>query len=209
MTTVNPSNQVFTNNSDGFTLGGGTTERDLTVTGGNMTMAGSGTAVMTYPSSNASLAALNLVQTFTAQQIIFGTATNDSAASGYIGEFIPNSAAGVSVSSATATNITSISLTAGDWDVFGNIAFIAAASTIPTLFIAAIGQISGTLPSAPNSGAYSQIQATVATGGTNILPTGMMRVSLASTTTVYLLGEAIFSVSTMTASGYIGARRAR
>lgn len=37
MTTTNSAGQVFANNGDGFTLGGGSTERDITLIGGNIT----------------------------------------------------------------------------------------------------------------------------------------------------------------------------
>src|SRR5690349_16625741 len=51
-----------------------------------------------------------------------GTATNDDAAAGKIGEYIESevlSGSAVSLTTNTAANITSISLTAGDWDVWG------------------------------------------------------------------------------------------
>lgn len=68
MATQNSINSVFTDNSDGFLIGGGTTERDLTVTGANITLTGAGTNVYTFPSATSTLAALTLAQTFTATQ---------------------------------------------------------------------------------------------------------------------------------------------
>lgn len=213
MTTNNSSNQVFTNNTDGFTLGGGTTERDLTLTGGNVTVAGSGSNVYTFPNATSSLAALGLAQTFTAQQIIFGTATNDSAASGYIGEYISSNIAigsAVSLTTTTTANITSISLTGGDWDVEGNVGFISASGTIGTVLIAAVSNgVSATLPTSPAGGSYTQLSQTLPASVTQIMVTGRSRISLASTTTIYLVAQATFSVSTMTGYGFIGARRAR
>ena len=38
---------------------------------------------------------------------------------------------------------------------------------------------------------------------------GMRRISLSGTSTIYLIGYATFTVSTMTAYGFIGARRVR
>lgn len=70
--TQNPSNQQFTNNADGFTIGGGTTARTLTTTGGNVTVTGSGSAVMTLPTTSDTLAGLGTAQTFTATQTFTG-----------------------------------------------------------------------------------------------------------------------------------------
>jgi hypothetical protein len=61
----NPADQDFTNNADGFTLGGGTTERTVTITGGNVTITGGGGVTITYPSSTGTLATLANAETFT------------------------------------------------------------------------------------------------------------------------------------------------
>lgn len=68
MATNNSSNEQFANNSDGFGLGGGTTARTLTVTGGNPTITASGSNVMTMPGTSTTLAGLGVAQTFTATQ---------------------------------------------------------------------------------------------------------------------------------------------
>lgn len=143
---------------------------------------------------------------------IIGTTTNDSAAAGSVGEFISQTVASgsaVPLTTATAANIASISLTAGDWDVWGNIVFSPnAATTIAQLF-AAINTTSATLPTSPNGGAFQSLELTFSTGGRNDLSAGMTRISVASTTTVYLIGRASFAVNTMSAYGFIGARRVR
>lgn len=51
----NSSNQDYTNNSDGWDLSGGTTKRKLTVTGGDMTLTGSGANTYTFPASTDTL----------------------------------------------------------------------------------------------------------------------------------------------------------
>ena len=56
--------------SDGFVVSGGTTARHLIVSGTNLTLAGTGTAVVTTPTSSTNLAGINIVQTFTTQQTI-------------------------------------------------------------------------------------------------------------------------------------------
>lgn len=51
----NSSNQDYTNNADGWDLSGGTTKRKLTVTGGDMTLTGSGANTYTFPASTDTL----------------------------------------------------------------------------------------------------------------------------------------------------------
>lgn len=212
----NAINQKFTNSSDGFIIGGGNTQRNLTVTAGDITLTGGNAFTYTLPSASSTLASLGLTETFTGLKTfsagIVGSATNDSASAGNMGEYISsNIAIGSAVSATTATtlNITSISLTAGDWDVRGNVGFISAAGTLPTILIGSISQTSATLPTAPNGGAYAREEISFPAAGTQIFPTGTLRISLASTTTIYLVAQATFTVSTLTAYGFIGARRAR
>ncbi len=63
MATQNSNNQEYSNESDGYKLGGGTTVRTLTFTGGDATITGSGSAVITFPSSTSTLATLGLAET--------------------------------------------------------------------------------------------------------------------------------------------------
>lgn len=58
MATQNSANQKYANNADGFELAGGTTARKLTVSGGDVAIAGSGSAVITFPSATSTLATL-------------------------------------------------------------------------------------------------------------------------------------------------------
>lgn len=51
----NSSNQDYTNNSDGWDLSGGTTKRKLTVTGGDISLTGSGSNTYTFPASTDTL----------------------------------------------------------------------------------------------------------------------------------------------------------
>ena len=78
----NSSNQSWTNSADGFVLGGGTTARTLTVTGGNATITGSGSAVITFPASTSTLATLALSETLTNKTITALLLTAGTAAAG-------------------------------------------------------------------------------------------------------------------------------
>jgi hypothetical protein len=143
---------------------------------------------------------------------LVGTTTNDNANAGNVGEFISSNVAigsAVSLTTATPANVTSISLTAGDWDVRGNIGFSEAGTTTSTSQIAAIGQTSATLPTAPNGGCYNSNSGSGVTGAGFVMSTGSCRVTLASTTTLYLVAQANFAISTNAAYGFIGARRVR
>jgi hypothetical protein len=75
---------------------------------------------------------------------IKGTATNDSAQAGSVGEFINNTATGVSMTSTIVANVTSISLTAGDWDVWGSLVFAPAGGTIMSTIQGSISTTSAT-----------------------------------------------------------------
>lgn len=173
-----------------------------TTSTGVLTIAAAGTDYVAPSGSGSSLTGLTSSQ-------IAGTTTNDNAAAGKIGEYVSSlvaSGSAVSLTDATAANITSISLTAGDWDVEGNINFIATTATV-TSKIGGISSTSATLPT-DGSEVYSGVQLTVATATDGVaLP--RKRISIASTTTVYLVGQASFSAGTVSAFGSITARRVR
>src|SRR5680860_400650 len=58
MTTNNSNNQIYSNEADGFILGGGATKRKLTLSGGDVAVTGSGSAVITFPGTTGTLAKL-------------------------------------------------------------------------------------------------------------------------------------------------------
>ena len=141
--------------------------------------------------------------------IIQGTGTNNNAAAGSVGEFVSSVVAtgsAVSLTNNTAANVTSISLTAGDWDVWGNITFIIGG--VCTLIVGWTSSTSSTAPDASLT-ASERINSTgsALTGAGITVP--YARYSLSSTTTVYLSAVASFSTSTVTVCGGIYARRAR
>lgn len=71
----NSVNLKVTNNSDGFDVAGGTTARKFTVTGGDSTLNGSGSATHTFPSTSSTLARTDAGQTFTGTQIFSSVVT--------------------------------------------------------------------------------------------------------------------------------------
>lgn len=144
---------------------------------------------------------------------IVGTTLADNATAGSIGEFIQStiaSGAAVSVSSAVATNITSISLTAGDWDVWGVVATLPAGTTTTASSSAAVSTTTAIVPpiSATATG-VTNFPVAVAGGVVTIMQCGMTRVNVSTTTSVFLVIQTTFAVSTMQAFGSIQARRRR
>lgn len=145
---------------------------------------------------------------------IVGTATNDNASAGRVGEFVSSVilvGSAVSVTTGTSKTVTSISLTAGDWDIWGSIWMNPAGGTITTQFAGSISQTNDTLATTPAIGsAYTQLFGfTIGAGASCILAVPGTRITISGTTTVYLVGLAAFSVSTMGLYGNIMARRVR
>lgn len=150
-----------------------------------------------------------------------GTATNDSAAAGVIGQVLSISrlkSAAVSATTATSLNVTAaaLSLTAGDWDVSGAIGFLPAATTSVTILQAAISKTTAALPASdtlgvPTSGEVTMQVSTAANVmvSDTLVPLPTTRISLAGTTSIFLVANATFSVSTLTVYGSLNARRVR
>lgn len=150
-----------------------------------------------------------------------GTTTNDSAASGIVGEYLenvrststPNFTSGTvgSIDSGNTTfndtNETGITLTAGDWDVSATAVFIGSTTTISG-FQVGIGTAKGNDSAGyndTNSIYWDGIAATSRVAAS--LP--VIRKSISSTTTYYLKGFVTFTGGSVAARGHISARRVR
>jgi hypothetical protein len=141
-----------------------------------------------------------------------GTTAADDAVAGNVGEVIESSIASgsaISVTSGAITDITFIDITAGDWDVWSNIATSPQPTTTTSQVTAWTNTVSVTSPGAPNGGARLLYNAAVAAGLAYIAPIGRRRYNVSSTTRVYLTCAVTFAIDTMKAYGYIGARRVR
>ena len=138
---------------------------------------------------------------------IIGTTAADNVTAGDVGELISSviaSGSAISFSNNTAANITSISLSAGDWDVRGNVSFNTSNGNGSQY--AWISLASATLP---NASLYSGPAATTSILGSGGVTTPTVRVNVSTTTTVYLSGQCQFGAGTTTCSGGIYARRIR
>ena len=124
------------------------------------------------------------------------------------GQLISAIASNVFISNNTPANITSITLTPGEWDVTGQIYFAPAGSTTSTAFEAAVNTTSATLPSHAGSMGYSTLfLPSVMTGNGEDMTVMPSDITVTSTTTIYLVAQATFGTSTMDTAGYIRARR--
>lgn len=145
---------------------------------------------------------------------IVGTATNDNAAAGNVGEYITQSiAAGSAVALTTATpaNIAQVTLTAGDWDCRGQIARTFTATTSWTILSASLGTTTATIGS-PALGTQRFLASAANVPGTTTGPStdiGPSRFSLAAGATVFMVASDTFTASTDAGYGYVACRRVR
>jgi hypothetical protein len=138
-----------------------------------------------------------------------GTATNDNATAGNIGEYISSdvpSGSGVGLVSATPKNLTSISLTAGDWLVSCTLVFTPGGTA---------NYVQGSLSTTSNTTDVSLGRVAVISWASGTTLSGAAaptippaRFSLASPTTVYCVAQSVFTTS-MTVYGNLRAWRIR
>lgn len=141
---------------------------------------------------------------------IVGTTTNDSVQAGSVGEYIESDIAagsGVTLTTGTTVNMTSINLTAGDWDV----TFVAQfACTNATNVGLELGVSTTSATFDVSLGRFQQISEGVSpltfTPGGNV---PVRRFSLAGNTTIYGVVLATFGGGSIGAYGNLSARRVR
>jgi hypothetical protein len=147
--------------------------------------------------------------TFNSTSGIIGTTTNDSAAAGSVGEYVTSGASFVTgnmTTSNTPQNLTSISLTAGDWDVWSSAVLVLNIATT-TAWTGGISTTSATAPSGGLTSAWYWIFAGV--NGASYDGKCYTRLSLSTTTTVYLVGTSTWTTTAPTFYCQLNARRAR
>lgn len=117
------------------------------------------------------------------------------------------SGSAVSLTNATPANITSLSLQPGTWDISGSLLLNVDGSTVTSSIQGGFNTTSATLPTAPNAGGYAFIPGITTAGVAPSLILGPQRMVLTQTTTVYLVVQAAFSVSTAGGFGYLRAQK--
>lgn len=138
------------------------------------------------------------------QANLVGVTTNSNAAAGSVGEIIDSSVTGADITN-SAANLTSIALTAGDWDVSAVVD--SDASGVNAYGQMGISQTSGTITGAQGKDTIFFTFNTVPQVGTGVIP--KLRVSLAGNATVYLVGYVGTATITGRANFYLCARRVR
>jgi len=144
-------------------------------------------------------------------KIGWGVTDGSDAQAGQIGEYVfdnRTTAQLMAVSSGVATDIATITLTAGDWHVYGSVYFQGSTSSGSDDLRAWVNTVSATQPSGDNGGLA--IVSTSSGGLVNMLSVPAIR-ALGSATSilVYLGCNATFGSGTMQVKGFIAARRMR
>jgi len=135
---------------------------------------------------------------------IVGTTTNNSAQAGSFGEYVDSSVTAATVNTAK-TNVTTISLTAGDWDVS---AVVETTNGGVNAYIGcSISQTSAAFgPAEGKDYVWGGLNVSAGIGFSSI---PRLRVSLSATTTIYLVSQVPTANITSGVAGYISARRMR
>ena len=142
------------------------------------------------------------------QPLIQGVTNASNASAGNVGEYVTSNvpvASGVSLATTTPKDITTITLTAGDWDVFGIGAFHPTGTC--TLISVWISTTSATEPDFSN--VSSLTLTSIGAPNTSIAAPYFRFSSSTGSTTIYLSCVSVFSTGAVTASGTISARRVR
>lgn len=131
-----------------------------------------------------------------------------AATAGNIEEFIESQISSpVSLTSGASANLTSLSLTAGDWVIWGTVTFQYTSATQSGDAKAGISASSASLPSTQFTGVNNTRQTTTTSAVSITLPT--KTVIQSSTASVYAVAQATFSAGTCAVVGVLNARRVR
>lgn len=149
---------------------------------------------------------------------IVGITNGLAAGAGYLGQIVSStipSGSAVSATSNTVLNITSISLTAGQWTVYGSVGVTGTSGAIMLLMRGAVSLTSATAAlgnmAIDHSGASigSEVSRTQGSHSMPVLTFSSAEINVSSTTTVYLCGLVTFTTQPMSMFGKIVATRIR
>lgn len=178
------------------------------------------TGDITWTLANASGAPVldSATQTLTGKTIattgntISGTVAADDAVAGTIGEVLSGTIAtgsSVSLTTNTAATVTSVSLTAGDWDCTGVVDYTPGATTSITMLQQGISTTDATIGAQDTFTLWATAANVPTAANDPAWATPVVRVNVGGTTTTYLVAKATFTVSTLKAYGSIRCRRVR
>ena len=136
---------------------------------------------------------------------IVGTTTNNNVQAGSVGEYIASSVSSVTINTATVTNITTISLTAGDWDVTAsfNTAGVSTQNNCRIGISQTSADFTGLVSGLSDMQSVANTVAGVCSG-----TIANFRISLSGTATIYFIGQA-GTANLGAVAGTLRARRVR
>jgi hypothetical protein len=138
---------------------------------------------------------------------IKGTTAGDTSQAGSIGETMSATFTSVNITTTNvAQSLASINLTAGDWDVTGYVTFVSGSGATMTIWVAGLNTANNTLPAVGN---YFESIGSVGSGLSATAVAPVSRQNVTGNTTVFLVGEAVFGGGSVSATGFLRARRMR
>jgi len=146
----------------------------------------------------------NFVRQTTGMQMK-GNNTNTAPPAGFIGEQIRGYATGIVFANTTPKTVTSISVTAGVWDICGIVYTVTTGNS--TAIAGGIGTTTDSFTGTVIGDSYVQNNFATVGSGTFSIGISGFRVTLSGTTTYYLVGLSAFSTGSSTGSGRISATR--
>lgn len=144
-----------------------------------------------------------------------GVTDASNAEAGNVGEAIRSSvieANAITLTTAVVSNVTSITLTAGDWDVSGIVSFLLANASSTFSSTGFIGGINTASAALGNADTYFNYPVDLTTkSGIISFPTSVVRINVSANATAHLVARATFSTAnpSVKAFGRISARRIR
>lgn len=146
-----------------------------------------------------------------------GIATSALASAGNIGQFASanlTASGALTLSTGVGTSIIGVSLSAGDWDVWGQAVYKTGPLTVTTVMIAAISTTAGSSAAGlPGLVSGQQVQLGLGAGLTGIADTAVqippVQIAIAAAATAFINGSLTFATSTASVYGVIQARRRR
>ncbi|WP_175872690.1 hypothetical protein [Burkholderia sp. BCC0397] len=134
----------------------------------------------------------------------FAGTAGTAASAGTVGEVKSSLFSNTSMTSGTVANLASINLTAGVYLVWGSATYSTGTGATMNSWLAGASQNSGALPAL---GTYFQGSGTVGSGLASTANAPMQFITLTSSASVYLTGEALFGGGSVTATGFLAAHR--
>lgn len=140
---------------------------------------------------------------------IKATGTNDNPQPGSMGEYAKGSATATSLTNNIGASCATLSLTPGDWDVTGIFQTSPAGTTTTSNINVGISTSSTTfITVATGINNIVAFPLNIAAGVAVSLSLPSTRITIASTTSVFVVAQVAFATSTMTCNGFLQARRA-